>query len=299
MSSTPQQDEPSMEEILASIRRIISEQDATTKTLDAKEKELDAAESISQPELAAVETSEKLEITDDDIDVLELSVDAIVEGDEATPSFKETLKQGATEESDEVASALDNLVNDVTPAVPDVEVNFDEPEPEIPADISFDDMAIAVEEVAPELEPEPLPEIVPEPAPEALPEVEPELAAMDAASIPVEPEPAFEEKAIDTVMPNVEDAMPAPEEIKQPEETTQNDTLVSEATAAAAAAAFSSLSSVLSQQTVARSMTIEELVREMIRPMLKEWLDANLPVMVEKAVKTEIERIVRRAFKQP
>jgi cell pole-organizing protein PopZ len=279
-----------MEEILASIRRIISEQDATTKTLDAKEKELDAAESIAESEVTEdtapeIEAGDETVATEDDGDVLELSVDAIVEVDEASQSFSETLQATVSEEQDEVASALDNLVNDVTPSVPDVEVNFDEPEPEIPADISFDDMVIAVEEAKTE--------------PTEVSQPEPELTAMDTASIPAEPDPAFEEEAIDTVMPNEEDAMPAPEEITQPEETTQNDTLVSEATAAAIAAAFSSLSSALSQQTVARSMTIEELVREMIRPMLKEWLDANLPLMVEKAVKTEIERIVRHAFKQP
>lgn len=42
------------------------------------------------------------------------------------------------------------------------------------------------------------------------------------------------------------------------------------------------------------SNTLEGLVREMLRPMLKEWLDANLPGMVETMVKREIDRITGR-----
>ncbi|HEY0420834.1 MAG TPA: DUF2497 domain-containing protein [Acetobacteraceae bacterium] len=42
--------------------------------------------------------------------------------------------------------------------------------------------------------------------------------------------------------------------------------------------------------------TIEDLVREEIRPLLKAWLDANLPSVVERLVRAEIERVVGRAF---
>ena len=40
--------------------------------------------------------------------------------------------------------------------------------------------------------------------------------------------------------------------------------------------------------------TIEDLVKEMLRPMLKEWLDRNLPPMVERFVEREIVRLTRR-----
>ena len=39
--------------------------------------------------------------------------------------------------------------------------------------------------------------------------------------------------------------------------------------------------------------TVEDLVRELMRPMLKEWLDANLPGIVDRLVRQEIERIAR------
>ena len=35
------------------------------------------------------------------------------------------------------------------------------------------------------------------------------------------------------------------------------------------------------------------LVREMLRPMLKVWLDDNLPSLVERLVRAEIERVSR------
>jgi len=41
--------------------------------------------------------------------------------------------------------------------------------------------------------------------------------------------------------------------------------------------------------------TIEDLVRAELRPLLKQWLDANLPGMVERLVRAEIERVVGRA----
>jgi cell pole-organizing protein PopZ len=39
--------------------------------------------------------------------------------------------------------------------------------------------------------------------------------------------------------------------------------------------------------------TLEDLVREMLRPMLKTWLDDNLPRMVDRLVRAEIERVSR------
>ena len=40
--------------------------------------------------------------------------------------------------------------------------------------------------------------------------------------------------------------------------------------------------------------SLEGMVREMLRPMLAEWLDKNLPGMVERLVKAEIARIARK-----
>jgi uncharacterized protein len=67
--------------------------------------------------------------------------------------------------------------------------------------------------------------------------------------------------------------------------------LLSPHTTAAVDSAFNSLThTVLSHNP----RTLEDLVREMLKPMLKAWLDANLPDMVERLVRAEIERVSRR-----
>ncbi len=66
--------------------------------------------------------------------------------------------------------------------------------------------------------------------------------------------------------------------------------LLSHTSTAAVNSAFNALAqTVLSQN----ARTLEDLVREMLRPMLKSWLDDNLPGMVERMVRAEIERVSR------
>jgi cell pole-organizing protein PopZ len=43
-------------------------------------------------------------------------------------------------------------------------------------------------------------------------------------------------------------------------------------------------------------LTIEDIIRDMLKPLLREWLDANLPTMVERLVHEEIKRISREAL---
>ncbi len=44
-----------------------------------------------------------------------------------------------------------------------------------------------------------------------------------------------------------------------------------------------------------RDLTLEGLIREILRPLLKEWLDENLPYLIERLVKKEIDHMVNRA----
>lgn len=59
---------------------------------------------------------------------------------------------------------------------------------------------------------------------------------------------------------------------------------------AAVAAAFETLGDAV---LPAHERTVEDLVKEILRPMLKTWLDDNLPRIVERLVRQEIERISR------
>jgi cell pole-organizing protein PopZ len=66
--------------------------------------------------------------------------------------------------------------------------------------------------------------------------------------------------------------------------------LLSRETSAAVDSAFNTLAQTV---LVRNARTLEDLVCEMLRPMLKNWLDKNLPSLVERLVRAEIERVSR------
>ncbi|MDO9062210.1 MAG: DUF2497 domain-containing protein, partial [Bradyrhizobium sp.] len=66
--------------------------------------------------------------------------------------------------------------------------------------------------------------------------------------------------------------------------------ILSRTTVSAVESAFNSLANTVLSNN---ARTLEDLVKEMLRPMLKSWLDDNLPGMVERIVKAEIERVSR------
>ncbi|MGQ7794357.1 PopZ family protein [Faunimonas sp. B44] len=70
----------------------------------------------------------------------------------------------------------------------------------------------------------------------------------------------------------------------------EDDRLLSPGAGAAVSGAFSALAHTILAQN---ARTLEDLVSEMLRPMLKNWLDENLPPLVERLVREEIERVSR------
>jgi uncharacterized protein len=66
--------------------------------------------------------------------------------------------------------------------------------------------------------------------------------------------------------------------------------LLSEETSATVDSAFNALAQTV---LVQNARTLEDLVRELLRPLLKSWLDDNLPSLVERLVRAEIERVSR------
>jgi cell pole-organizing protein PopZ len=152
-----------------------------------------------------------------------------------------------------------------------------------------------------------VPDATPEPPASASPaEIEPSPEPPPAAHVdlPSQPEEPAEIAA-----------MLQPAEIEQPPAQTQmrpqsesppmsaslsaNAGLASAETATAAAGSVTNLVRALSSDRGAQvhsgGPTIADLVREEIRPMLKEWLDSNLPPLVERLVRAEIERVISRA----
>lgn len=87
---------------------------------------------------------------------------------------------------------------------------------------------------------------------------------------------------------------PAPEQqaptASEPEDEAGEPPLLSEEADYAVAASFEALSA----SVAARSAElIDQMTREMLRPMIKGWLDEHLPSMVERLVRSEIQRVAR------
>jgi cell pole-organizing protein PopZ len=66
--------------------------------------------------------------------------------------------------------------------------------------------------------------------------------------------------------------------------------LLSARTGAAVAASFDDLARNVASLSQAQ---VQEMAQEMLRPILKSWLDDNLPSLVERLVREEIERVSR------
>lgn len=122
-------------------------------------------------------------------------------------------------------------------------------------------------------------------APEAPPpRIEPEVAVAPpepVAAVTVPPEPAPDRPSQDFVCP-------VSPPVRQPPVDT--GALVSAAATESIASAFQALTTSVA---LTNSETIDRHVRELLRPMLRTWLDDNLPVIVEKLVRSEIERVAR------
>lgn len=76
----------------------------------------------------------------------------------------------------------------------------------------------------------------------------------------------------------------------QPQREMPTQQILSGSTVSAVESAFNALANTVLSNN---ARTLEDLVKEMLRPMLKSWLDDNLPNLVERIVKAEIERVSR------
>ena len=76
-----------------------------------------------------------------------------------------------------------------------------------------------------------------------------------------------------------------------------SEPLTSEESSQAVSSAFNKLADTIVGRATGGDQSIEGLTRELLRPMLKTWLDDNLPDLVEKLVREEIERVARHGGK--
>ena len=244
--------EPSMEEILASIRRIIADDEAKPP---AAEKPASAAAPAKPEKPAAAPPAAKAPVMKD-IPPSAIPAAQAAAAKAAPPPPKPTPPPAAPapavsnsqDDIDALLNGLDEVTapEEIRPPLPDVDV-FE----------LTDEMAV----------PAPAP---PQAAFQRV-EADDDLEFAEAARAQRR-QPAFEPPAL-------ESSSPPPQQ-----------QILSHSTVSAVESAFNTLAhTVLSNN----ARTLEDLVKEMLRPMLKSWLDDNLPGLVERIVKAEIERVSR------
>lgn len=119
------------------------------------------------------------------------------------------------------------------------------------------------------------------------------------APVPDTSEPAPVAASPDPVSHQEMEAItPTPQDAPRDQPGPNADLVAPEAAAAAASSVgtlMRSLAAGRATQVYAGGPTLEDMVRAELRPLLKEWLDVNLPPVVERLVRAEIERVVGRA----
>jgi uncharacterized protein len=228
--------EPSMEEILASIRRIIADDEAKPA----------AAEKLTSAPAAAKPAVMK-----------DIPPSAIAPAPKPVAAPKPAPPPPPPPPAPEPAVSnnqddIDAMLASLDAATPETDIRSAQPEPEPDVFELTDEMAL------------------PDPAPPAASfnKIEPADDIEFSEARASRRQPAYE--------PPFESAPARP--------------ILSHSTVSAVESAFNSLANTVLSNN---ARTLEDLVKEMLRPMLKSWLDDNLPGLVERIVKAEIERVSR------
>lgn len=159
----------------------------------------------------------------------------------------------------------------------------------------------SVPESPPETPPDAFATAEPEPVAAAVPEIEldEELAEMPLElpeDIPDLPEAIEEPVAPPMPEPKVEEPV---FDLTPAMKAAAEHALISKPAAQSSTDVLSQLAkAILNRRDMsisASQVTLEEMVREMLRPLLKEWLDRNLPYLIERLVKREMDIMVNRA----
>jgi uncharacterized protein len=243
--------EPSMEEILASIRRIIADDEAKPPIA---EKPAGAAAPAKPEKVGAAAPAAKPPVMND------IPPSAIAAAQPAAakappppivpaapPPVASAAASNSQDDIDAMLAGLDEATSEaeIRPPQPDGEV-FE----------LTNEMAL------------------PDPPPSAFHKIDPEDDLEFTETAParaVHRQPAFEPPPFESP------AAPPPQ-------------ILSRSTVSAVESAFNTLANTVLSNN---ARTLEDLVKEMLRPMLKSWLDDNLPGLVERIVKAEIERVSR------
>ncbi|MGO6851677.1 DUF2497 domain-containing protein [Rhizobium leguminosarum] len=274
--------EPSMEEILASIRQII----------ESNEPGAGKAISASLPPVYGADE-------DENGSEIHLTVDDTYAGVEfpepvmrsSDPRFVAANSAGTAPEAEVPARALSlaDVAARVRAASERSAVQAGQALREIPSGFR---------------QPEPQPAVMPELPRAAAPQPQPIFPAAAAptqhVAIQQPAEPVLEETpgvavaepapAVETAPPAIEPAQSSTERFLPSVMDEVQPTLLSEDAGLQISRSFEELAAAIDG---AERRSLDEIAEDMLRPMLREWLDDNLPTLVERLVREEIERVAR------
>ncbi|RRI02371.1 DUF2497 domain-containing protein [Mesorhizobium tamadayense] len=258
------QREPSMEEILASIRRIIEDSDTGRK----------------QPAADSADLRQDLQPTAPTADV---------------DAFRSELNAEPVPRKPVSLAEIQAQLAASDPAVARAEPVKTAPAPatlaEVGARVAAEPGTPAIAESAAS---------VPQSADTIVSDWRREIAAVGGSSVkakvaerPAEAAPQVEIDEEDLAAPTAEAMAPGP--VSGPSSADlppSRPAILSEHAGRQVAAAFGELSDAFASRS---KKTFDEMAEEMLRPMLQDWLDNNLPTLVERLVREEIERVARGA----
>ncbi|WP_024511952.1 DUF2497 domain-containing protein [Bradyrhizobium sp. ARR65] len=255
--------EPSMEEILASIRRIIADDEAKPPAAE-KPVSPPPAPAAAKPEKPAAPPAAARPATAD------MPPSKIPTAPPAPPKVAAPPPPAPPQSAPAPAVAASNSQDDIDALLAglDETTTPEEVRPPQPDGEVFeltDEMAVPAPQAPPPQ---------PQPSQASFQKVEPHddiEFAESAASRAIHRPPAYDRPPLEPP------AAPSRE-------------ILSQSTVAAVESAFNTLANTVLSNN---ARTLEDLVKEMLRPMLKSWLDDNLPGLVERIVKAEIERVSR------
>jgi uncharacterized protein len=259
MSQPAKVQEPSMEEILASIRRIIADDEAKPPVAEKPASPAPAPAPAPAPvKPAAVAPVAKPAVM---ADIPPSKIPAAVAAASKAPAPPPPAPPppaAAPNKQDDIDALLSGL--DETTTVDEIRPAHNPANDDVEVLELTDDMAVVS---------------APPPQQPSFHKIEPQddiEFAESAASRAINRAPAYDPPSFE---------MPA---------SAPSQPILSQSTVSAVESAFNTLAhTVLSSN----ARTLEDLVKEMLRPMLKSWLDDNLPGLVERIVKAEIERVSR------
>ena len=279
-----------MEEILASIRRIISEEGGG---------ERDSKGEAEQP-------APEAQGDDDILDLTEVIADAGAAdpASETEAGASDRLAAADIAEAEQEAGAEPEFLTVPEAEADDGEDDFParfvvEPDvaPELERDAASEgesaEGADTASAAAAEPEPEAVSEPEPEPQPEASyePEAEPLATVEIAAAAPPEAMPDDGAPTAEEVQEHLPQHQPPPPPDPAPasQDLDMHQVIQRAAESAVAASGASNLGFGVTEQH------IEKVVREVLKPRLRDWLDKNLAGLVERLVREEIQRLVEQS----